>query len=67
MNFLKPGLLDLFKKRFDFTHNINFVFDNGQRNLYNVPQWFLDLSHLDQLLAVWEWRGSTPWLVMTVK
>jgi len=24
-----------------------------------------NLAHLDQLLAVWEWRsGPTPWLVM---
>ena len=26
------------------------------------------LAHLDQLLAVWEWRsGATPWLVMRAR
>jgi hypothetical protein len=42
--------------------------DNGQRQLPNAPTWFNNLAHLDQLLAVWEWRsGPTPWLVMKRK
>ena len=66
--FQKPGLIETLKSRFAQTHNLTFVFDNGQRDLGKLPQWFLDLSHLDQLLSVWEWRGgSTPWLIMTVK
>jgi len=33
-----------------------------------TPSWFNNLSHLDQLLATWEWRaGPTPWLVMKAK
>ena len=64
----KVGLIETLKSRFAQTHNLTFVFDNGQRDLGKLPQWFLDLSHLDQLLSVWEWRGgSTPWLIMTVK
>jgi hypothetical protein len=36
--------------------------------MLEYPWWLKDLSHLDQLLAVWEWRaGPTPWLVMTPK
>lgn len=34
----------------------------------NMPDWFNNLAHLDQLLATWEWRsGPTPWLVMKVR
>ena len=33
-----------------------------------VPDWLMASNHLDQLLAVWEWRlGPTPWLVMRPK
>jgi hypothetical protein len=33
-----------------------------------LPAWLMRLGHLDQLLAVWEWRQApTPWLVMTRK
>jgi len=35
---------------------------------FAAPQWFNNLTHLDQLLATWEWRsGATPWLVMKAK
>jgi hypothetical protein len=28
----------------------------------------MELSHMDRLLAIWEWRsGPTPWLVMRPK
>lgn len=51
--------------RFQSSHQIAFVQDNGQRSIKDAPQWFLNLAHLDQLLATWEWRsGPTPWLVM---
>jgi hypothetical protein len=30
-----------------------------------LPEWMKDLGHLDQLLAMWEWRmAPTPWLVL---
>ncbi len=29
------------------------------------PAWMQGLGHLDQLLAIWEWRmAPTPWLVL---
>lgn len=65
---LIPGITQLLIERFSATHDITVVEDNGQRQLPNAPAWFNNLAHLDQLLAVWEWRsGPTPWLVMKVK
>jgi hypothetical protein len=63
-----PGLTQELINRFQETHDIMYIQDNGQRQLANMPSWFNNLAHLDQLLAVWEWRsGATPWLVMKVK
>lgn len=63
-----PGVTQMLIERFAATHDITLVQDNGQRELPNVPAWFNNLAHLDQLLAVWEWRsGPTPWLVMRTK
>ena len=63
-----PGITKLLIDRFSATHDITLVEDHGQRQLPNTPAWFNSLSHLDQLLAVWEWRsGPTPWLVMKAK
>jgi protein-L-isoaspartate O-methyltransferase len=60
-----PGITQILIDRFKDTHQITLVQDNGQRQLKDAPQWFNNLSHLDQLLATWEWRsGPTPWLVM---
>jgi hypothetical protein len=65
---LRPGITDSLIMRFSATHDIQLIPDNGSRQLDNVPDWFKQLSHLDQLLATWEWRsGPTPWLVMTSK
>lgn len=65
---LIPGVTRLLIDRFSATHDITVVEDNGQRQLPNAPAWFNSLSHLDQLLAVWEWRsGPTPWLVMKAR
>jgi SAM-dependent methyltransferase len=65
---LTPGITKLLIDRFASTHEITVVEDDGQRKLANAPSWFKNLSHLDQLLAVWEWRsGPTPWLVMKAK
>ena len=63
-----PGTIERLLDRFQATHSIEVVYDNGQRTLENMPSWFMDLSHLDQLLSTWEWRSAaTPWLVMTHK
>jgi hypothetical protein len=65
---LIPGITQLLIDRFKTTHDITLVQDDGQRQLVKPPQWFINLAHLDQLLATWEWRsGSTPWLVMKPK
>ena len=63
-----PGITQTLIERFQATHQITLVQDNGQRQLRNTPAWFNNLAHLDQLLATWEWRsGPTPWLVMKSK
>ncbi len=65
---LVPGVTEKLKAWFKETHNIQEVIDDGMRAVENPPQWFEQLSHLDQLLATWEWRsGPTPWLVMQKK
>ena len=65
---LIPGITQLLIDRFKDTHEITLVQDDGQRQLGTLPAWFLNLAHLDQLLATWEWRsGPTPWLVMKPK
>jgi hypothetical protein len=65
---LKPGITQALIDRFKDTHHITVVTDDGQRQLKNPPAWFVNLAHLDQLLATWEWRsGPTPWLVMRAR
>ncbi len=65
---IKPGITECLVSRFSSTHDIAIVRDSGSRNLAKMPHWFENLSHLDQLLAVWEWRsGPTPWLIMRAK
>jgi hypothetical protein len=65
---LTNGVTQLLIERFKASHNITLVQDDGQRQLHNPPNWFVNLAHLDQLLATWEWRsGPTPWLVMMAK
>ena len=50
-------------ERFAPTHDVRRVDMAGK--VYDLPPWLKALGHLDQLLAVWEWRGCpTPWLVM---
>jgi precorrin-6B methylase 2 len=62
----RPGCLATMMERFSPTHDIVRV-DLGPK-VFDPPPWLPGLSHLDQLLAVWEWRGGpTPWLVMTPK
>ena len=51
---LKEGLTNELYSRYCATHNIRRIEDDGQRDLANMPDWFFKLSHLDQLLSVWE-------------
>lgn len=60
------ALLATLRERFQATHNIQQI-DIGPKTT-ELPGWLQELGHLDQLLAVWEWRGCpTPWLVMRPK
>ncbi len=62
---LIPGITDRLMKIFSDSHEILKIDDDGTRDLSQAPAWINKLSHLDQLLCVWEWRtGPTPWLVM---
>ena len=62
----RPGALATLVERFSPTHDIVRV--DQQPKTYALPDWLRELPHLDQLLAVWEWRVQpTPWLVMTPK
>jgi len=62
---LHAGITAELVERFGSTHCVSLVEDDGQRALEKAPEWFMNLAHLDQLLATWEWRsGPTPWLVM---
>ena len=65
---LVNGMTDIIIERFSKTHDITVVKDNGDRQVFNMPKWFLDLAHLDQLLSCWEWRsGPTPWLILKAR
>jgi hypothetical protein len=62
----RPGALATLTERFTPTHDIIRV--DQQAKIFEAPAWLKDLSHLDQLLAIWEWRfRPTPWLVMRPK
>lgn len=59
----RRGALAAMFERFAATHDILRV-DQGAK-APPLPGWLRELSQLDQLLAVWEWRAApTPWLVM---
>lgn len=65
-DFIRPAALATLRERFAPTHDIVEV-KTGSKTLEGPP-WLLDYAHLDQLLAVWEWRFQpTPWLVMRPK
>ena len=63
---IRAGARELVESRFAATHDIIRV-DPGPK-AQPLPDFLQAVSHLDQLLAVWEFRaGPTPWLVMTPK
>jgi precorrin-6B methylase 2 len=62
----RPGVAARLTERFAPTHRV-IQLAMGGRSL-PLPDWLMASNHLDQLLAVWEWRlGPTPWLVMRPK
>ena len=53
-------------QRFSATHDISILWPQIGRT--DLPDMFRGLSHLDQLLAIWEWRSTpTPWAIMLAK
>ena len=63
---MQPGLLALLTARFSPSHAITRI----DRKLDDsaLPAWMEELSDMDRLLALWEWRaGPTPWLWMQTK
>ena len=55
--------LDRVPPRFSPSHEVELVRLGGRD--VNLPDFFRRLGHLDQLLAVWEWRQApTPWAIM---
>lgn len=62
----RPGVRQRLIDRFSPTHEVLVVDHQGRPQ--TMPPWIRELGHLDQLLAVWEFRTvPTPWLVMTPK
>ncbi len=61
----RPGLTDLLTTRFQPTHRVTRI---DRQITATLPAWMEELSDLDRLLALWEWRGGpTPWLWMQAK
>ena len=57
------GTIETLTARFQTTHHLIRVDQTYSQP--RLPTWLRDLGHMDQLLAIWEWRGEpTPWLVM---
>lgn len=62
----RKGVLQRLTERFSPTHDI--VRLDPQPKTGALPDFLKGAGHLDQLLAVWEFRlQATPWLVMTPK
>lgn len=58
-----PGLSEVLEARFAATHTVRRI-DRGV-DMTALPAWMEQLSDLDRLIALWEWRsGPTPWLWM---
>ena len=58
-----PGVVERMHERFGPTHEIS-IREQAPKTM-PLPPWLRRLGHLDQLIAVWEFRATmTPWLVM---
>jgi hypothetical protein len=59
----RPGAEAAIVSRFSQTHDIQRV--EQEPKSFDLPPWMRSLTHLDQLISVWEFRlQPTPWLVM---
>jgi hypothetical protein len=57
------GMTDLIAARFAASHQV--TREEQPFSQPELPTWMKGLGHLDQLLAIWEWRiAPTPWLVL---
>jgi ribosomal protein L11 methylase PrmA len=62
----KPGISKTLAARFAATHQVT-RFDHTTQAA-KLPDWLMAADHLDQLIAIWEWRvGPTPWLLLEAK
>jgi Methyltransferase small domain len=60
---MRPGLLARLTERFQPTHRVTRIDRSLRPDL--LPPWAENLSDLDRLLLLWEWRATpTPWLWM---
>jgi hypothetical protein len=63
---IRAGVRAEIERRFSPTHDITVV--HTDLKTAKLPEWMHQTSHLDLILATWEWRSSpTPWLVMRPK
>lgn len=59
-------MTEIITERFKDSHDIIRV--DLEPKTTPLPEWMRPLGHMDQLIAVWEWRKvATPWLVMRPK
>ena len=62
----QPGLSAAITQRFAATHDVRRI--DRAIDDQGLPDWMQNLSDLDRLIALWEWRsGPTPWLWMVRK
>ncbi len=63
---MRPGLTATLTARFAATHTVTRL--DRQLDASTLPPWMEEMSDLDRLIALWEWRGGpTPWLWMQHK
>jgi len=62
----RPGVTERLMERFAATHEVKRL--NPSIEKAEMPEQLTTRSHLDMMLACWEWRsGPTPWLIMRPK
>lgn len=63
---LRPGISQTLADRFAPSHHVTRI--DRALDPAALPGWMEELSDLDRLIALWEWRaGPTPWLWMRHK
>lgn len=63
---LRPGITQTLTNRFAPSHDVQRI--DRALDTSTLPPWMDELSDIDRLIALWEWRaGPTPWLWMRHK